>query len=252
MSIKEKLEKAKEKAKGRLEKAKRKARKAAMIAGVGAITVGGMTSCGEENATKATDSQENKTELVKKKSTFEKAFEEGEDFPLRKQAENPKNPDSLLVEITYDVCEDGHYKVTPKYVPIDKEDKDKDFLPEITSPATYQEILGKEKIYYDTIPEYYDVDGKHPQQIKEQRHNYTVVRSVLKQNISYTVKDKKVKSDTSKTETSAQTEARETPEWMGEPVSPARPHGDSENKSESSKKANKKILDKIAKQKRER
>ncbi len=64
----------------------------------------------------------------------------------------------------------------------------------------------------------------------------------------------KDKQDNAKTETSAKTEARETPAWMGEPVSPAwgRPHGDSENKSESSKKANKKILDKIAKQKRER
>ena len=176
MSIKEKLEKAKEKAKGRLEIAKRKARKAAMIAGVGAITVGGMTSCGEENATKATDSQENKTELVKKKSTFEKAFEEGETLPMRKQAES------------------------------------------------------NDKTEARSVPEWMGGDPA------DQRYGW--------QN-----KDKKTIDKDFEDAELIET-AREAPDWLG-PNGEAygRPHGTSGNKSESNKKANKKILNKIAKQK---
>lgn len=274
MYIKEKLEKAKEKVKRRVRKA---AVGAALVGTLGA----GAVSCGEANIK---DNESDKTTQVKNGANSEvdtlychntkiplNDLEAGDAFdgnidnatlhglPLKKQAKNPNDPDSLLVQVTseYKRSESGEetiVKKEAKYVAIDPQDKNKEIEFEydgekVEIGGITNEIVGY-KNYHGVI---YGPEGR--EEIDSQE---PIVESKLRMKrtgtVSYKVKDKKVKSDTSKTETSAKTEARETPAWMGEPVSPTwvRPHGDSENKSESSKKANKKILDKIAKQKRER
>jgi len=205
MSIKEKLEEVKA-------KTKKHFRKAALSAAVMGTLGAGAVACGEGNVkgnVKNNDKEkarvevfsEDDIELSKAYARTESRYEGHEEeaslfeqdvygLPLRKHANNPNDPDSLLVEAKHSVFEEledtivASGKPEPKdttskteitkgkYVAIAPEDKDKEFVRDYDSesfPKYIKDIHYKTHEVEVTTPTTYDAEGRHPGKVEKKK-----------------------------------------------------------------------------------
>ena len=236
MSIKDRLEKAKEEraAKRAAKKAEKEKQpkknvrtKVAMAVLGGALTFGA-ASCGQENAKKDNKS-ENQTEVIAQKNNTNDTISVKEDaltrrtvngFPAKKHAENPNDPDSLLVVTnpagSHTLGGKVYIEGEAEYTPIKEGDKGKDFVPVFMNNGSDKTQSGFGR--FDEIGEHPDYDNPDVYTPKKKEME-DINMSATK--IHWRAVDRKNKSSAQKSESTGRTEARETPDWMGNPISEA-------------------------------
>lgn len=236
MSIKDRLEKAKEEreAKRAAKKAEKEKQpkktvrtKVAMAVLGGALTFGA-ASCGEENAKKDNKS-ENQTEVTAQKNNTNDTISVKEDaltrrtvngFPVKKHAENPNDPDSLLVVTnpagSHTLGGKVYIEGEAEYTPIKAGDKGKDFVPVFMNNGSDKTQSGFGR--FDEIGEHPDYDNPDVYTPKKKEME-DINMSATK--IHWRAVDRKNKSSAQKSESTGGTEARVAPDWVGSPTSDA-------------------------------
>lgn len=199
MSIKEKLEEVKT-------KTKKHFRKAALSAAVMGTLGAGAVACGEANV-KDNDKEKDKIEQVKTPNEKDNLFEkETFGFPYRKHADNPNEPDSLLVELkarmdvsvdtikgpdgsVYEKARSTQEPTKAKYVAIDREDQDKDFVIESKETKLETRTRIETEIVEVTSPTTYDAEGRHPGKVEKKKIECEFPEVTMIDKWKYKVKD---------------------------------------------------------------